>query len=448
MPRVRASHRILIVGAGGREHALAWRLARDSDVERVIVAPGNDGIARSVPRAIPCFPVPENDAAALLALCRAESVTLAVIGPEAPLAAGLADALTAGGVAVFGPSAAAARLEASKWMGKRLMQEAGVPTARAQRFDALPAALSALETFGPPWVVKADGLAAGKGVLVTRERDEAEGFLRACLEGERFGVAGRQVVLEEFLAGDEASVMALCDGERFILLPAARDYKRAYDGDRGPNTGGMGAFAPYAAVNAALEGEVGERILEPVLASMARRGTPYRGALYVGLMLTGEGPRVVEFNCRFGDPETQAVLPLVGGSLARLMAGAAAGQLEADRVTRQPGAVVSVAVVDEGYPELVRGGGALEGLEGLMARDDLMVFHGGTARTDHGWVVRGGRALHLAARGTSLAEARARVYAALGTLGGGGWRHRSDIGAAPQSWAATAAEARGPMCRS
>ncbi len=425
VPRVGGSHRILVVGAGGREHALAWRLARDPEVERVIAAPGNDGIAHS----FPCFPVREADAAGLLALCRAQRVTLAVVGPEAPLAAGLADALATGGITVFGPSAAAARLEASKWMAKQVMEEARVPTARARVIDSLPAALAALGACGPPWVIKADGLAAGKGVLVTEVRAEAERFLRTCLEEERFGAAGRRVVLEEFLPGDEASAMAVCDGERFVLLPTARDYKRAYEGDRGPNTGGMGAYAPSSAVGSALEAEIGERIMQPVLAAMARRGTPYRGVLYAGLMLTSEGPKVVEFNCRFGDPETQVVLPLVGGSLAHLLADAAAGRLESVSVPRESGATVSVAVVDEGYPECVHGGGTLEGLDALMAREDLMVFHAGTALSDAGWAVRGGRALHVAARGAGRAEARERVYAALGELGGRGWRCRSDIAA-------------------
>jgi phosphoribosylamine--glycine ligase len=443
------SHRILIVGRGGREHALAWRLHGDPAAERILVAPGNDGIARD----FPCAPVAEADPAALLELCRAERVTLAVIGPEAPLAAGLADRLAEGGVPVFGPGAAAARLEASKWTAKEVMEAGGIPTARARLCVTRAEARVALDAFAAPWVIKADGLAAGKGVRVTAERAEAEGFLAECLESGRFGEAGRRVLIEEFLRGDEASVMAVCDGERFVLLPAARDHKRAREGDVGPNTGGMGAFAPAPRVDAALESGVGRLIVRPLLATMAARGTPYRGLLYVGLMLTAEGPKVVEFNCRFGDPETQVVLPLVGGSLARLLAGAAAGRLDAAAVTREPGAAVSVAVVDEGYPEHATGGGTLEGLEALMAREDLMVFHAGTALEDGRWRVRGGRAVHVAARGPTVAEARERVYAALERLSGSGWRFRHDIAAAGAASGAGAAgiasrAVGGPACRS
>ncbi len=426
MPRVGGSHRILIVGSGGREHALAWRLSRDPDVERVAVAPGNDGIARS----FPCHPVLESDAEALLALCHAERVTLAVIGPEVPLAAGLADVLSAGGIATFGPGREAAQLEASKWTAKQVMEEAGVPTARARVFESLAGARAALETFGPPWVIKADGLAAGKGVVVTGSGDEALGFLTGCLDQGRLGTAGRRVILEEFLRGEEASLMAVCDGERFALLPSARDYKRADDGDRGLNTGGMGACAPSPVVDAALEAVVGVRIVRPVLAAMARRGTPYRGTLYVGLMVMEDGPRVVEFNCRFGDPETQVVLPLIEGGFARLLASAAAGRLDAAAIGRGAGAAVSVAIVDEGYPGSSGGGGTIDGLDALMRRKDVMVFHAGTAATEGAWRVVGGRALHVAAHAASRAEARARVYAAIGTLGGRGWRYRSDIAAA------------------
>ncbi|HKQ58776.1 MAG TPA: phosphoribosylamine--glycine ligase, partial [Candidatus Eisenbacteria bacterium] len=416
------SHRILIVGGGGREHALAWRLARDPDVARVMVAPGNDGIAS----AFPCFPVRESDAPALLDLARREAVTLVVVGPEAPLASGLADALDAGGIPTYGPSAAAARLEASKWVAKQIMEDAGVPTARARACDTLADARAALDGFGPPWVLKADGLAAGKGVLVSEARIEVDAFLRACFEQGRFGDAGRRVVIEEHLAGEEASLMAVCDGERHLLLPPARDYKRARDGDRGPNTGGMGAYAPHAALDASAEATVARTVVAPVLATMARRGTPYRGTLYAGLMLTDQGPKVIEFNCRFGDPETQAVLPLVGGSLARLLASAAQGRLDAGAVRREPGAAVSVALVDEGYPETQRGGGVIEGLDALDAGEECVVFHAGTVRVDDRWVVRGGRGAHVMARGATVAGARQRAYDAIARLGGQGWRCRRD----------------------
>jgi phosphoribosylamine--glycine ligase len=295
-------------------------------------------------------------------------------------------------------------------------------------FDSLPAALAALPEFGPPWVIKADGLAAGKGVCVTEERDDAEHFLRECLAERRFGTSGRRVVIEAFLRGEEASVMAVCDGEHFVLLPPARDYKRAGDGDRGPNTGGMGAYAPSTAVPPKLEEEIARRIVGPTLAAMRRRGVPYRGVLYAGLMITPSGPHVIEFNCRFGDPEAQAVLPLVDGSLAGLLSSAASGSLEGTAIRRSSDRVVSVAVVSESYPA-AGSGGTIEHLDTLMARDDLMVFHAGTARRDGGWSIEGGRAVHVAARAPTREEARERVYRALEGLSGSGWRYRADIAA-------------------
>jgi phosphoribosylamine---glycine ligase len=419
------AHRILVVGAGGREHALAWRLARDPDRPEVLVAPGRDGM-RDVARLLPLAP---DAPGALIEACRRERVGLVVIGPEAPLAAGLADALAAAGVPVFGPGREAARLESSKAHAKDVMREAGVPTGAAETFEALAPACAALERTAPPWVLKADGLAAGKGVCVTESRDEALEFLADCLERGRFGAAGRRVLLEEFLAGEEASVIAVCDGARAVLLPDARDHKRAFDGDRGPNTGGMGAVAPGGRVDAALEEEIGRTVFEPVLALLARRGTPFRGALYAGLMLTARGPRVVEFNVRFGDPETQVVLPLLEGDLGRLLAGAAAGRLDAGAVRRASGAAVGVVVADEGYPGAPRGG-MITGLDALAGWEDVMVFHAGTQPAAEGWRIEGGRAACVVARGSGREDARARAYDALATLGGRGWRVRHDIAAA------------------
>ena len=411
-----------MVGSGGREHALAWALSRDPDVADVLVAPGNDGMGRGFRR----LAVQESDAAGLARACRDERIDLAVIGPEAPLAAGVADAIRAAGISAYGPSAEAARLESSKWFAKEVMREANVSTARAARYERVGDALAALGTFGPPWVIKADGLAAGKGVLVTESREEAESFLRSCFERARFGAAGLTVVLEEFLAGEELSLMAVCDGQTFVLLPAGRDYKRAADGDRGPNTGGMGAYAP-AGINDRAIAAAGERIIAPVLEAMARRGTPFQGTLYAGLMLTAAGPQVLEFNVRFGDPETQVVLPLLAGSLARLLASAAAGTLDPRAVTVTPQHAVAVALVDEGYPDAVRGGGTLESLDGAAERHRVMVFHAGT-RWDNGtWRVSGGRAAYVVAQGASREAARERVYAAIAEIGGTGWRCRRDI---------------------
>jgi phosphoribosylamine--glycine ligase len=423
VPRVIERVRILVVGGGGREHALAWRLARDPEVEQVWVAPGNDAMLGPIAR----LDVAESDPAGLIAACRRERVSLVVIGPETPLAAGLADRLLAAGIPTFGPGAAAARIESSKWFAKELMAEAGVPTAHALLFDALPPARAALGDSGPPWVLKVDGLAAGKGVLVTKERDRAERFLEACFTEHRFGPDGR-VLIEEYLEGEEVSIMAVCDGERFVVLPAARDYKRAGDGDRGPNTGGMGAFAP-APLEPGLMREIETRILAPVLAALADRGTPYRGTLYAGLMRTPAGARVVEFNCRFGDPETQVVVPLLHGSLTALLRSAAAGRIEIDAVTRAPGAAVAVALVDEGYPDHVRGGGVIEGLERLAPREEIRVFGAALARESGRWTIRGGRAAYVVARADRRERARELAYAAIDTLGGRGWRCRRDIAA-------------------
>lgn len=416
--------RILVLGSGGREHALAWRLARDPHAPEVLAAPGNDGMARGCR----VLPVRDTDPAAVVAACRAEAVELVVVGPESALAAGVADALAEAGVAVFGATRAAARLESSKWFAKEIMREAGVPTGGAARCVTLAEARAAFERFGSPHVVKADGLAAGKGVVVTDDRAEAERFAAACLEGGAFGDGGRSVLVEEHLAGEEASVMAVCDGARWVLLPAARDYKRALDGDRGPNTGGMGSYAPAPAVTPALEAEVGERVVGPVLRTMAARGTPYRGALYCGLMLTAGGPRVIEFNARFGDPETQSIVPLVGGSFAALLASAARGELDAAAAPRAAGAAVTVALADAGYPEAVRGGGEIAGLDALEARG-VTVFHAGTKREQDRWVVRGGRAAYLTAVAASIEAARARVYGACRELSGSGWRFRTDVAA-------------------
>jgi phosphoribosylamine--glycine ligase len=421
--------RILVLGSGGREHALAWRLAADEHRPEVLLAPGNDGAGEGFER----LRVHETDAPGVIAAARARSVDLVVVGPEVALAAGVADALGAAGIPVFGPVREAARLESSKWYAKEVMKAADVPTARAEVFTGLRDALAALSRFGPPWVIKADGLAAGKGVLVTRDGEAAAAFVNACLAGGRFGEGGRRVVLEEFLAGEEASVIAICDGERHVLLPGARDYKRALDGDAGPNTGGMGAYAPAPRVDTAVEREVSERVVTPVLRELASRGTPYRGALYCGLMLGEAGVRVVEFNARFGDPETQATVPLLAGSFSGLLASAAAGALDPGALAIRPGAAVTVAIVDAGYPDAIRGGGRIECMEEARARSGVQVFHAGTTRSGRGWAITGGRAAYVTATGEDVETARVRAYDGIGRLGGAGWRCRSDVAMAVAS---------------
>jgi len=421
---VNLRHRIVVIGRGGREHALAWRLARDPEVDSVTLAPGN----RSAATRFRSLPVDETDSAAVTRVCRDAGATLAVIGPEASLAAGAVDALTEAGIPAYGPTRAAARIESSKWFAKEIMNEANVPTARATRCATVAAALAALADYSAPWVIKADGLAAGKGVLVSSDRGPVETFIRSCLEGQKFGEQGAVIVIEEYLSGEEVSVMAVCDGERHALLPSARDHKRARDGDQGPNTGGMGAFAPSPRLDAAGAADLSRRVIAPVLARLAARGTPFRGTLYAGLMLTADGPRVLEFNARFGDPETQVVMPLVEGSLARLLDGAARGALDAGAIRVAPGATVGVTLVDEGYPERVQGTGVIEGLD-RIEDDDTFAFHAGTAPAGARWNVTGGRAVTLVARRATRTAARAAAYQAIDTLGGRGWRCRRDIAA-------------------
>lgn len=419
-----APSRILVLGSGGREHALALRLREDESVGEVLVSPGHEAAARD----FRCLPIAEHDHQRLIDACRAERVTLVVVGPEARLASGVVDALESAGIEAFGPKQGAARLESSKWFAKLVMTEAGIPTARAERHEAVESGRAALARFAPPWVIKADGLAAGKGVCVTREPEVAAAFLAECLEGGRFGDSGRAVVIEEFLSGEEASVMAVCDGSRHVLLTPARDFKRAFDGDQGPNTGGMGAFAPMGRVDASAERVVSERIVAPLLECMSRRGSPFRGLLYCGLMLGEDGPRVVEFNVRFGDPETQVVLPLTSGSLARLLGSSAAGNLDSSAVQRANGAAVAVALVEREYPGAPGAGGPIRGLDEIEDQH-VRVIHAATRRERGEWVARGGRAAYIVARGEHVADARTRAYRAIDRLSGTAWRCRRDVAA-------------------
>ncbi|HZQ64766.1 MAG TPA: phosphoribosylamine--glycine ligase [Gaiellaceae bacterium] len=396
--------RVLIVGSGGREHALAWKLAASPSLSELHAAPGNPGIAALGE----CHPVRAEDGEGLLALARALDVDLAVIGPEAPLVAGVADELRHAGVAVFGPTRAAARIEGSKSFAKELMEAAGVPTAAA-----MPVAR-------PPCVVKADGLAAGKGVFVCRTADELEAALHAASS------LGQQIVIEELLEGEELSLFVLTDGSRTIPLGAARDYKRAGDGDTGPNTGGMGAFSPVPDIDAAVVGDLADRIHRPVLAELARRGTQFSGLLYAGLMLTSDGPRVLEFNCRFGDPETQSLLPLVAGDLLAALAAAAAGDLRGVELETSPRAAVTVVVAGERYPEEGDVGTPIGGIEEAVAAGTL-VFHAGTALRGDTLVTNGGRILDVTAVGDDLDEARRAAYDGATRISFAGARYRRDI---------------------
>jgi phosphoribosylamine--glycine ligase len=419
--------KVLVVGAGGREHALAWKIARSPRVERVLAAPGSAGMAREAT----CFPdVSEEDAAALVALATRERVDLVVIGPEVPLAKGVADRLRAAGFAVFGPSAGAAQLESSKRFAKDFMARHHIPTARHASYDALAAAEAYVRALGGPCVVKADGLAAGKGVFVCDDTSQALAALAEIMETRRFGAAGASVVIEERLEGEEASYYAITDGERVVTLAAAQDHKRALDGDRGENTGGMGAYAPAPIVTPSVEKRILEEIVHPTLRGLAAEGLPYRGVLFVGLMIDANGtPKVIEFNVRFGDPETQALMLQMRQDLVPLLDGAARGCLESSADAGEGDAAVCVVLASGGYPREYATGKPIQGVDDAERDADIVVFHAGTKRgPDGSLATAGGRVLGVTARGENLAAARARAYDACARIHFDGMVLRRDIG--------------------
>jgi len=415
--------RVLLVGSGGREHALAWKLAQSPRLSELHAAPGNPGIGRLAT----LDPVELTDPEGMTELATRLAVDLVVVGPEAPLADGLADRITDAGLRCFGPSAAAARLESSKAFAKSVMQAAGVPTARAIVCDTVAAAQAAIAEMGGRVVIKADGLAAGKGVTVCDSAADAQAAAEGCLVGGDFGAAGRRVLVEERMEGEELSLLALCDGERVLPLAPARDHKRALDGDAGPNTGGMGAFSPVPDVGADLVEEILATVHRPAVNELARLGTPFRGCLYAGLMLTAAGPRVIEFNVRFGDPEAQVILPRLDADLLDLLDRAATGSLAGAAAPGTSDACVSVVVAAEGYPEAPVAGGAISGLPAAEALEDVTVFHAGTAESAGTLVAAGGRVLDVTACGRDFAEARRRAYAAVGLIHLEGSMHRTDI---------------------
>ena len=411
--------RVLVLGSGGREHALAWKLAQSPRLSRLVCAPGNPGTAL-VGENRPVVPERPD---AVLALAREVQADLVVVGPEAPLVAGVADALRAAGVAVFGPGAAAARLEGSKAFAKEVMTASGVRTAAGRAFNSAADAEAWARARGSV-VVKADGLAAGKGVIVAHGADEAVEAVRSL---SALGEAGRTLVLEEVLEGEEVSVIALCDGERHVLLPPAQDHKRLLDGDRGPNTGGMGAYCPAPVLDAAALRRVGDEVITPVLRTMARRGSPFRGALYAGLMLTRQGPAVLEFNARFGDPEAQVLALQVGEDLLPWLDACARGGLEPRPLSVLPGCSVGVVLASAGYPGKPTAAVPISGADRIGG--SCQVFHAGTALRDGTLLTAGGRVLTVCARGPSLAEARANAYGAVSRISFEGMQYRRDIGA-------------------
>jgi phosphoribosylamine---glycine ligase len=398
--------RVLVVGSGGREHALAWKLARSASVDEVHAAPGNPGIAALGQ----CHPIRAEDGDSLLELARTLDVELVVVGPEAPLVSGVSDQLRQGGVAVFGPSEAAARIEGSKSFAKDVMRAAGVPTAET---------MSVART---PCVVKADGLAAGKGVFMCRSQSELDAALRAVAK------LGDQFVIEELLEGDELSVFAIVDGSNVLPLPESRDYSRVGDGDTGPNTGGMGSYSPVPELDEARVAELVETIHRPVVEELAARGTPFIGCLYAGLMLTADGPRVLEFNCRFGDPETHATIPRVEGDLGEALLAAARGDLAEVELPASSTCAVTIALAAATYPEGRDAGSSITGVEDAEALGAL-VFHAGTAMRDGQLVTSGGRILNVTGLGDTLEQARALAYEACERVSFNGARFRRDIAA-------------------
>ncbi|MDR7523010.1 MAG: phosphoribosylamine--glycine ligase [Armatimonadota bacterium] len=414
-------HTLFVVGGGGREHALAWHLRRCYPHARLYCAPGNPGIARGAT----CLPIPPHDLTALADAAAALAADLTIVGPEAPLVAGLADLFKARGLPVLGPGAAAAALEGSKAFAKALMERHGIPTARYGVFDGAGAALAYIEQAPGPLVVKADGLAAGKGVVVCDEPDQARAAARAMLAG-AFGQAGRRIVIEERLEGDEVSVFALVDGEAAALLPAAQDHKRLGDGDCGPNTGGMGAAAPYP-LSEALRRRILREIIEPVARAMCAEGHPYRGVLFAGLMLTRDGPKVLEFNCRLGDPEAQVILPLLRIGLPDAVDALHAGRLGPHDLATPEGAAVGVVLAARGYPGAPEVGVMVEGLE--AAAREALVFHSGTAERDGRVVTAGGRVVTVVGCDATPRAARERAYRAVASVAFAGMQYRRDIGA-------------------
>ncbi|HEU4995155.1 MAG TPA: phosphoribosylamine--glycine ligase [Gemmatimonadaceae bacterium] len=417
--------KILLVGGGGREHALAWRLAQDDPNVSIVAAPGNPGIAELAE----CVPLGATDLDGLLRLARDRRVDFTVVGPEAPLAAGIVDRFREARLPIFGPTRAAAEIETSKSFAKTLMRNARVPTARAIVCTEPSRARGAAREFGLPVVIKASGLAAGKGVIVCETIEQADQAVHDMMVGHAFGVAGQEVLVEEFMTGEELSVFAITDGENALTLVPAQDHKRLLDGDRGPNTGGMGAYAPVSLATDDLTREVRDRIFKPTLAALAAHGRPFTGLLYAGLMLTDDGPRVVEFNARFGDPETQAVLPVARTNVpfAEVLAAVARGEkLPPEATCTTAGAAVTTVLAAEGYPEKPRTGDVIE----LPPEaGDVLFFHAGTARDAAGGLVTaGGRVLSVTGIGSTFAAAQERSRDAAARVGFHGKQFRSDIG--------------------
>lgn len=413
--------KVLVIGSGGREHALLWKLSQSPSVTDVYVVPGNDGMSDVAS----LIPIKGNED--IIDFARLMQVDLTVAGPETVLTEGLADEFEKRGMAFFGPSKAAARIEGSKRFAKALMKKYGIPTAAYETFDDEEKAIAYLKANDTyPIVIKADGLASGKGVIIAQSEEEAIDTVKDMLEGHTFSGAGRSVVIEEFMEGEEASMLCFCDGTNVVPMISAQDHKRIFDFDKGPNTGGMGAYAPAPVMTKEMCEEVNVRILRPIVAAMKKEGYPFKGCLYAGLMITSEGPKVVEFNCRFGDPETEAVLPLFDGDLARVMLDCVHGTLSDEAVVWKKACAVDVVLASEGYPASHSSGEVISGIEDAK-KAGCLVFHAGTVKKNGEYVVNGGRVLNVVALADTLAEAKAKAYEGVSRISWRGMQYRHDI---------------------
>ena len=417
--------RILVVGGGGREHALCWKISRSPLVEKTFCAPGNAGITRHAE----CVDIPAGDFKSLSAFARKESVDLTVVGPEQPLSEGIVDFFEKEGLRIFGPSKAAAELEGSKIFSKNLMKKYGIPTGESSVFADVEEAAAGLRGMEPPFVVKADGLAAGKGVVICRSREEGEAALRSMMVDGAFGEAGTRVVVEEFLEGEEASFFAFTDGENVLALEPSQDHKPLLDGDRGPNTGGMGAYTPAPFVTDALRRRIIDEVVTPAVRAMKSEGRPYRGVLYAGLMIRDGDLKVLEFNCRFGDPEAQPLLMRMDSDIVPILYSVAEGTMKTDPVEWKDRFCVCVVMASRGYPASYEKGVALERLADFRDTEETVVFHAGTRFEGNDIVTNGGRVLGVTSSGDTIEESLERVYRAVDSIGQDGLVYRKDIGA-------------------
>jgi phosphoribosylamine--glycine ligase len=425
--------KILLIGSGGREHALAWAISASPLCDRLYIAPGNPGTAQCGENVV----IDVADHAALVSFCKLQGVGLVVVGPEGPLVAGIADDLAAAGIKVFGPSKAAAQLEGSKAFTKELCAEFGIPTAGFGRFADAAAARAYVAKEGAPIVIKADGLAAGKGVVMAQTLEEANEAIEMMFSG-GLGAAGAEVVIEEWMIGEEASFFALCDGTHALALASAQDHKRVGDGDTGPNTGGMGAYSPAPVMTKALEEQVMAQIIMPTLAGMAQRGTPFQGVLYAGLMISAQGPKLIEYNVRFGDPACAVLMPRLKSDIVPALLAACDGVLDRISLRWSEQAALSVVLAAKGYPATPEKGSVIKGVEKAAALDDVLVFHAGTKQTALDLVADGGRVLNVVGLGKTVSAAQARAYAAVDQIDWPGGFCRRDIG-----WQAVRRESEG-----